>query len=327
MNRPTILCPIDFSEPSRGALRFAATIAEHFYAGLTVVTVDDPVLSGAAGSVYGAGTYEKLSERELERFLKDTFRRRRPTLAELRLDVATGKPAIEILRVALRLDADLIVMSTHGRTGLSKVFFGSTTERVLRETTVPVLVTPSGDPGPLDLEDLTRGFGGVLAPIDLSPFSARQAAVAYGLAQALGTTLTLLHVVTPTMAVPERERAEQLARRERRRIAAAELAALAAALGDRPKATTMVHEGDPAEIIVQTALTGAMGAILMGLHDTTGLGPRMGSVAYRVLCRTQSPVLALPPAARGADRKPEVFARAPHRLPDHEVTASLPEGW
>jgi nucleotide-binding universal stress UspA family protein len=81
MVRPTILCPIDFSEPSRGALRFAAIIAEHFFAGLTVATVDDPLLTGAAGTAYGEGTYERQTEQELERFVKDTFKRHRPTLA------------------------------------------------------------------------------------------------------------------------------------------------------------------------------------------------------------------------------------------------------
>lgn len=59
MLRRSILCPVDSSDASRGALRFAATIAEHFYAGLTVTTIGDPPLSGAAEMVYGAGAYEK----------------------------------------------------------------------------------------------------------------------------------------------------------------------------------------------------------------------------------------------------------------------------
>jgi nucleotide-binding universal stress UspA family protein len=204
MVRPSIICPVDFSGPSRGALRVAATIAEHFYAGLTVVTVDEPLLSGVAGTFYGAGTYAKQSREELECFIADTFRRRTPDLAELRLEIAMGKPAVEILRVATAQDADLIVMSTHGHTGVGKVLFGSTTERLLRETPVPVLVTPAGDPGPATLEDLARGFGGVLAPLDLTPFSHRQLAVAQGLARALGTTLTLLHVVETRAVAPIR---------------------------------------------------------------------------------------------------------------------------
>jgi nucleotide-binding universal stress UspA family protein len=324
MVRPSIICPVDFSEPSRGALRFAATIAEHFYAGLTVVTVEDPLLSGAAGTVYGAGTYEKQSRQELERFIGDTFRRRTPTLAELRLEVAIGKPALQILRVATAQDADLIVMSTHGRTGIGKVFFGSTTERLLRETHVPVLVTPAGDPGPATLEDLTRGFGGVLAPIDLTPFSRRQVTIAQGLAQALETTLTLLHVIEPIMVVPERERFERLLHDDRKQRATQELSALAYDVGLDTQATRLVKDGDPAAEIVRTAAGGGMGVIVMGLHDTTALGPRMGSVTYRVLCQTERAVLALPPSAAAAGRKPAVFARASHRLHDRDVTVSLP---
>lgn len=315
MAQPTIICPVDFSEPSRSALRFAATIAEHFYARLTVVTVEDSLLSGAAGTVYGAGTYEQQSREELERFIGDTFRRRAPTLAELRLEVAMGKPALETLRVATEQDADLIVMSTHGRTGIGKVFFGSTTERLLRETPVPVLVTPASDPGPATLEDLARGFGGVLAPVDLTPFSRRQCRIAYGLAQALGTTLTLLHVIEPIIVDRQRERLARLLRDERKQHAAQALGALACDLGLKTQSSCLVKDGDPAAEIVRTAVAGGMGVIVMGLHDTSALGPRMGSVTYRVLCQTESAVLALPPSAAAADRKPDVFTRARETTP------------
>ena len=75
---------------------------------------------------------------------------------------------------------------------------------------------------------------------------------------------------------------------------------------------------------MRTAAAGGMGVIVMALHDTTALGPRMGSVTYRVLCQTERAVLALPPSA-AAERKPAVFARASHPLHDRDVTVSLPE--
>src|SRR5687768_6070755 len=138
MVRPAVLCPIDFSQASRGALRYAAAIAEHFYAGLTVVTVDDPLLSGAAETLY-RDDLRASTRVALEQFITDSFRRP-PTVAELHFEVAVGKPATEIARLTQARGADLIVMSTHGRAGMAKMFFGSTTERVLRETRVPVLV-------------------------------------------------------------------------------------------------------------------------------------------------------------------------------------------
>src|SRR6188474_2856627 len=110
----SILCPVDFSEPSRGALRFAATIAERFYAGLTVATVDDRLLSSAAETVDAPATNKTQASEELEQFVKETFLYRRPVLARLRLEVAIGTPGREIQRVAKNERADLIVMSTHG---------------------------------------------------------------------------------------------------------------------------------------------------------------------------------------------------------------------
>ena len=295
--RQSILCPVDFSDASRGALRFAATIAEHFYARLVVAHVEDSLLAGAvANALYGEAESRRQIEQELRRFVTDTFERRQPTLAELHLEVASGTPAFEILRLAFEEMADLIVMSTHGRTGLPKVVFGSTTERVLRETFVPVLVTPAGDPGPMELEDLKRGFGGVLAPVDLSGFSRQQAAIAQGMAKALKTTLTLLHVVEP-LGTPTRPNADASAVADNRKYLAREgLDALAQALGAEPAPELVIAEGDAATEIATLAATRAVGAIVMGVHAGDELRQHMGSVTYRVLCHCEVPVLALPPA-------------------------------
>jgi nucleotide-binding universal stress UspA family protein len=297
-----ILCPVDFSEASRGALRFAATIAEHFYTGLTVVTVEDLLLSEAAATAYGKGWYERQTEQDLERFVKDTFRRRLPIVAELHLEVAIGNPATEILRVVDERQPDLIVMSTHGRTGVSKLFLGSTTERLLRETRVPVLVTPVGDPGPMELEDLRAGFGGVLVPVDLTPFSRHQARVARGLAQALRTPLTIVHVLEGISAPLEQQALVRFAHDERRRRALADIEDLVASLDGDAKPEVVVLEGDAAVTIAKFAALRGIGAIVMGLHATKGFGPRMGSVTYRVLCQTEVPVLALPPTVTDVAR-------------------------
>ena len=310
MSRPTILCPIDFSGPSRAALRFAATIAEHFYGGVIVMTVDDPLLAAAAETAYGAETYGNKSRQELERFVDETFRRRPPQIAELAFEVSTGKPAPEILRVAAARDVDLIVMSTHGYRGLRRAFFGSTTERLLRETHVPVLVTPAGDPGPADLEDLARGSGSILAPVDLTAFSGRQLAIASGVARALGRPLTVVHVIEPLIGRTEGEEIAQALHGDRTRRAREELHTLAAAVDATP--AVVLTEGDPAAEIVRIAAEGTA-AIVMGLHDSAALGPRMGSVTYRVLCQTGVPVLALPPFIGDAKHRPDVFTREQSR--------------
>src|SRR6185369_13112628 len=104
---------------------------------------------------------------ELRRVGADAFGKPLGGNMEVDFRVRTGKPAVEILREAREIAADLIVMSSRGHTGVRKMFFGSTTERVLRETTVPVLITPPVNPGPIHIENARQILGRVVVPVDL----------------------------------------------------------------------------------------------------------------------------------------------------------------
>ena len=172
--RPSILCPIDFSAASAGALRHAAAVADHFATRLIVLSVEDPLLTQAADLGTGVLWTPEECKREIGQFAARIFGDESPTIASLEYEAAVGKPAQEILRVARERSCDLIVISTHGLTGIRKLFFGSTTERVLRETTRPVLVTPPADPGVVHVEDGKRLVRRILVPVDLSPASGHQ---------------------------------------------------------------------------------------------------------------------------------------------------------
>jgi universal stress protein A len=298
MNAPSILCPVDFSEASRSALSYAAAIADHFGAHLTVLSVDDPLLADAAAA---AGLSPGLADEtrcELQRFCSEALSHRRAGARTIDYLVATGKPALEILRAARELKADLIVISSRGRSGLRKMFLGSTTERVLREAPVPVLITSGDPPLATSLSEIGRHLNRVLAPVDLSPVSRHQVVLAHGIAQALSIPLMVAHVVEPVF-VPSRVReALRGADAARRTHAHERLSALAETID--PKAELMVLTGDPSEEIA--TLAGARGAslIVMGLHSSEPGGPRMGSVTYRVLCLAHVLVLAIPPKAVAA---------------------------
>ena len=140
--RPSVLCPIDYSRASAGALQYAAAIAEHFVTRLIVLVVESPTATIAAdlGTVTCArdGCEETVAAFVAQTFSADAAARR---LCED--DVAVGEPATEILRVARERSCDLIVMSAHGADGDRQGVLGSTTARVLRDATIPVLVTPS----------------------------------------------------------------------------------------------------------------------------------------------------------------------------------------
>jgi nucleotide-binding universal stress UspA family protein len=135
-----ILCPVDFSEHSERALRYALRLAAMAGARITLLSVTDPLLDAAARA---AGTRET-SARHIERELRKLFQRIAgdPPAAPGAMVARVGQPADEILRLARELPADVIVMGTQGIGAAERFFVGSTTERVLRESRIPVLAVP-----------------------------------------------------------------------------------------------------------------------------------------------------------------------------------------
>jgi nucleotide-binding universal stress UspA family protein len=309
-DRPSILCPIDFSEASAGALRYAAAIADHLAAQLIVLSVEDPLLTQAADSGTGSVWTPEDGKREIEQFAAKTFAADRPATATLEYEAAVGKPAPEILRVASERACDLIVISTHGLTGIEKLFFGSTTERVLRETTRPVLITPAADPGAVRIEDAKSLIRRILVPVDLSPASMHQTQVARGLAEALDARLIFAHVIEPVKSrLAARLNLEQ-AEADRRAIAQDSMSELMATIPRRLQPEAVVAVGDPAEELAKVAHDRQAGMIVMGLHGSPLNGPRMGSVTYRLLCLCQTLVLALPPQPQAVSAEKPAGARA-----------------
>jgi nucleotide-binding universal stress UspA family protein len=138
----TILCPIDFSGPSRIALRYAAAVARMSGARMIVLFVNDPLLAAAAAATYDARAVAHSTDVELKRFVRKALAGRRVPAGSVRLSVAVGKPAQEIATAAEQLRADLVVMGTRGLSGAARLVLGSTTEQVLRRAGVPVLAVP-----------------------------------------------------------------------------------------------------------------------------------------------------------------------------------------
>jgi nucleotide-binding universal stress UspA family protein len=309
--RPAVLCPTDLSDASRGALRYAAAIAEHFYADLIVLAVNDPLLAAAANARFGPRWLQGRSEQELEDFVRKAFPGRTPQIPALRPVVVTGTPAAEILDTARKQHPDLIVMSTRGASGVRKAMFGSTTERVLRDTSTPVIVTPPHDPGPESLDDWRHSVKKLLVPVDFSHYSERQLHIARGLAEALGATLMLAHVIEPTASRPSLDGVAEEAAEAKRRDASARLDGLARTLPPQLQPEIALTSGDPAREIARMARDHAVDGIVMALHSSIGHGPRMGTVTYRLLCETPVLVIAWPPSRLEHRLR---FTRAPEML-------------
>lgn len=145
----SILCPVDFSQNSRAALRYAAMLARLADAHLLVLYVHDPLLVTAAAIRPDANAIVASTDADLRRFISSVVGLSRPEsrgapaprIATTLLTIA-GRPAREIVAAAQRHDCDLIVMGYHGAGRASRLLFGSTTEGVVRTSTVPVLAVP-----------------------------------------------------------------------------------------------------------------------------------------------------------------------------------------
>ena len=131
-----ILAPTDLSELSRVGLEYALELARGWGAEVTVYHVANPVELAN----YKAHSLEDLLDKHrksLGQFLNEHFVELLP-LVEVRQKVEIGSPATNILDEAERETSDLIVMSTHGRTGIAHVLMGSVTEQVVRNAACPV---------------------------------------------------------------------------------------------------------------------------------------------------------------------------------------------
>ncbi len=136
-----ILCPVDFSETSKRAFEWALALAAQLGAELEVIHVFQlPAYALPEGGLEISADLEaELSnrlEQQLDEFVKQPAA---PSVKEVTTALCEGIPYVEITRVAKEHNADLIVIGTHGRTGLAHFLIGSVAERVVRTSEVPVL--------------------------------------------------------------------------------------------------------------------------------------------------------------------------------------------
>jgi nucleotide-binding universal stress UspA family protein len=137
----SILCPVDFSANSRAALRYAAMLARLANSHLVVLYVNDPLLATVAATRRGGRALMASADADLQQFVRGALRSATPPVATTLLTIA-GKPPREIVEAAERHGCDLIVMGYRGVGRASRFLFGSTTEGVVRTTTVPVVAVP-----------------------------------------------------------------------------------------------------------------------------------------------------------------------------------------
>lgn len=135
-----ILVPIDFSDYSKNALKYAVQFAKQFSAKIFLVYVVEPMIYPAdfsMGQVAIPSTDIDLNKRAEEE-LNNLAGTIDPSV-KAETVIKTGKPFVEINETAQEKNIDLIIIATHGHTGVEHLLFGSTAEKVVRKAPCPVL--------------------------------------------------------------------------------------------------------------------------------------------------------------------------------------------
>jgi nucleotide-binding universal stress UspA family protein len=302
---PLVLCAVDFSPPTGEIVRHAAALAAgprpdgDSRAPLTLLHAIEPLLVQAAAMTTDAGQLEEEIRKALAAVAATVASA--ATARPPALEVRVGLPHVEILKAAADVQASLIVMGPQGQTGAARIFFGSTTQRVLRETVTPTLVVPPAAPGIVaDGKDgPTLAIDHVIAALDFSDTTAATVQAAAGLAGRAGATLTLAHVVPQARgldrfaALIDEHQAVRVAR------AGDELALLAGEVTRVRDVRTVASVGEPERVLSTLADERPRTLLVMGVRRGAGLlSPQPGSTAYRVLCLVRTPVLVVPARTR-----------------------------
>lgn len=136
-----VLVPIDFSDYSKSALKYAVNFSEKFNAAMILIYVIEPVIyppdfsMGQIALPSVNAEWDIKAKEELDKLAKAEI----PDNIKVTTILKTGKPFIEIIETAAENDVDLIIIATHGHTGVEHILFGSTAEKVVRKAPCPVL--------------------------------------------------------------------------------------------------------------------------------------------------------------------------------------------
>jgi nucleotide-binding universal stress UspA family protein len=243
--------------------------------------------------------------------------------------VLRGAPAETIVRRARAIGADLIVMTSHGRTGFSRAWLGSVADAVMRESAIPVLIVRAEKgPGTVDRRAMARGIKRVFVPLDGSALSTEILLAAADLARAAHASITLLRVVPivpivmayePTMPVTSLPFViDEVATTQIQERAIAELDVAARRLHDETglavDSRVIVAENAAAEIVAQTAAREA-DVVAMSTHGRGASRLLLGSVADKVLRSSRVPVLLY---------RPVEVRRTSLTLSESEIVGQLP---
>jgi nucleotide-binding universal stress UspA family protein len=280
-----ILLPVDFSERSAGAARYAKSLAVHFQSELILYHVlTPPQYEFGALDVGGsmvADLYRNREEQvaqELDSFLAEEL-----TGPCVKRIVVEGDPSPSIVEYAHEQHVDLIVMPTHGYGPFRRFILGSNTAKVLHDADCPVWTGVHMEEAPPAASIPLRS---VLCAIDLGPQSPQALCWAAWLAKEFGSRLTLLHVTNQVPDVdgsPGAGGIREAAREELRRLQET----------SNTDADLLVLSGEPAHSICTAARGAEADVLVIGRGSASGVFGRLRTNAYAIIRQSPCPVVSV----------------------------------
>jgi nucleotide-binding universal stress UspA family protein len=292
-----ILCPIDFSEYSEHALRYAMKMARWYDASLQVLHVMPPM--GPIGSSALAATGYQLVRNNL----KNTIERWQDPEVDVAAELVESASTTEmIMRRADALDVDLIVAGSHGRRGVRRMLLGSVMEPLLHRCGQPVLVVPAG----LNQSSLERpvAFSRIICGVDFSEASLTALAYALSIAEECDAQLTMVNAIEmPPELINPPQPPDFNIEAARGEVEAERLTKLRALIPEHARdyctVETAVVEGGASRQLLRLAGERQADLVVLGVHGRKALDLAVfGSNAKDVVTRAHCPVLIVPAGPR-----------------------------
>lgn len=311
-NNGKILFATDFSESARPVQRYAFDFAKHTGSTLHIVHVVDDARLASIG-VYGFGGVVndsvEVAKEHARADIAEAVREASSNDVIAKAHLAVGPPGTKICEMAEELGCSLIIMGTHGRSGFSKFFFGSTCERVLHLSCLPVLTVRAQEDASPDTRRVVPPKR-ILCPCDLTYLSRQALPLAVSACRDFGASLTLMNVIdtrveypafAPPMASPQTG--------ELRRSAQEKLRAMVESFEDIATEVAVLT-GVPHEEIIEIAQHAEIDMVVMATHGRSGLAHALlGSTAEKVVRSVPCPVLTVRPRDKSSHVEWEMASR------------------
>ncbi len=288
-----ILVPLDGSTLSEKAIGIATSLARATGAQVTLLhSVSVASFAYAAPLPASDELYDQMLDSDVIKatnYLKKIETRLHDCdVKNVEVKVLVG-PAAEAIEMVAREGCDLVVMSTHGRTGVARTMWGSIADEVVRDTNIPVLLVSTRHQI-REMAGCAPNFQRILVPLDGSELSEQALPVAGALAQVEGAAVLLLSVVPQMVAVGADHVTDNRDAKADRYLNSVAVCVLPSAVDF----DTIETGGEAGEVIIRVAKEQECDLIVMSTHGRGGFTRlRLGSIADEVISHALVPVLLL----------------------------------